>query len=71
LTAQGFNLLPDVQHSFAGGLKGDSHLAIIKPAFSPPGNPDADRIKIAGTTEQGGFVFLGYRDRCSYSVMTT
>jgi hypothetical protein len=56
----GFNLLPEAQHSFANGLRGDSHLAITKPAFSPPGNPDADRIKIAGTTEEGSFVFLGY-----------
>ena len=41
------------------GLRGDSHLAIAKPAFSPPGNPDADRIKIWGTTEDGNFEFSG------------
>lgn len=56
----GFNLLPETQHSFVSGLRGDSHLAVSKPAFSPPGNPDADRIKIAGTTEDGSFEFLGY-----------
>jgi hypothetical protein len=55
----GFNLLPERQYSFARGLKGDSHLAIAKPAFSPPGNPDADQIMIRGTTEDGNFEFTG------------
>ena len=59
LARPGFNLLPESQHSFAPGLRGDSHLAIAKPAFSPPGNPDADRIMIRGTTEDGNFEFFG------------
>src|SRR5207245_924535 len=54
----GFNLLPEGQYSFVGGLRGDSHLAITKPAFTPPGNPDADQIRIRGTTEDGNFEFL-------------
>jgi hypothetical protein len=59
LARPGFNLLPEGQHSFATGLRGDSHLAIAKPAFSPPGNPDADQIITRGSTENGHFVFLG------------
>ncbi|PYU27409.1 MAG: hypothetical protein DMG32_07155 [Acidobacteria bacterium] len=55
----GFNLLPEGQYSFVSGLRGDSHLAITKPAFTPPGNPDADQIRIRGTTEDGNFEFLG------------
>jgi hypothetical protein len=60
LARPGFNLLPESQHSFANGLRGDSHLAVAKPAFSPPGNPDADKILIKGTTEDGKFVFTGF-----------
>src|ERR1700686_1352201 len=59
LARPGFNLLPEGHHSFALGLRGDSHLAIAKPAFSPPGNPDADQIMIKATTEDGNFVFDG------------
>jgi hypothetical protein len=59
LARPGFNLLPEGHHSFAPGLRGDSHLAIAKPAFSPPGNPDADQIMIKATTEDGDFVFDG------------
>jgi hypothetical protein len=60
LARPGFSLLPEGQHSFAPGLRGDSHLAIAKPAFSPPGNPDADQIMIRGATEDGNFVFAGF-----------
>jgi hypothetical protein len=60
LARPGFNLLPEAHHSFVAGLKGDSHLAIAKPAFSPPGNPDADEIQIMGNTEDGNFKFHGY-----------
>jgi hypothetical protein len=59
LARPGFALLPERQHSFAPGLRGDSHLAISKPAFSPPGNPDADQIMIRGMTEDGNFAFSG------------
>lgn len=59
LARPGFNLLPEGQHSFAPGLRGDSHLAITKPAFSPPGNPDADLIMMRGMTEDGVFAFSG------------
>ena len=40
--------------SFLGPLRGDSHLAITKPAFTPP-DPNADQIKVYATTPQGVF----------------
>jgi hypothetical protein len=59
LERPGYRLQPEGQLSFASGLRGDSHLAISKPAYSPPGNPDADQIKIYGTTADGVFEFTG------------
>jgi hypothetical protein len=56
----GYNLLPEGKYSFAGGLAGDSHLSITKPAFTPPGNENADQIMIYGATEDGMFTFTGY-----------
>jgi hypothetical protein len=60
LARPGFSLLPEGKYSFTPGLRGDSHLAIAKPAFSPPNNPDADQIMIRGATEDGNFVFAGF-----------
>ena len=60
LARPGFSLVPEREHRFAGDkLRGDSHLAITKPAFTPPGNPDADQIRLYGETEDGQFVFTG------------
>jgi len=59
LARPGINLLPEGQFSFATGLRGDSHLAITRPAFTPP-DPDADQILIAGRTEDGEFRFTGF-----------
>src|SRR5215217_8609415 len=50
LNRPGFSLLPETRHSFASGLKGDSHLAITRPAFTNPNLPDADRIEIRAKT---------------------
>lgn len=60
LSRPGYALAPEYKHSFEGGLNGDSHLAISKPAFSPPGNPDATQIRIDGATDAGRFEFIGY-----------
>ena len=60
LRRPGFSLHPENSFSFATGLRGDSHLAITKPAFIPPGNPNADQILISGRTEDGNFQFTGY-----------
>ncbi|MFI5109354.1 MAG: methylamine utilization protein MauJ [Terriglobales bacterium] len=56
----GYSLLPEGQFSFVGGLQGDSHLAITRPAFTPPNDPDADHIRVYGRTEDGDFTFEGY-----------
>jgi hypothetical protein len=45
--------------SFLGPLRGDSHLAITKPAFTPP-DPNADQIKVYATTPHGVFEFTGF-----------
>lgn len=56
----GYNPVPEGQYSFATNLTGDSHLAITKPAFTPPGNSDADQILIYAKTDDGAFTFTGY-----------
>jgi len=56
----GLPLLPEHRYSFAENLKGDSHLAITKPAYSDPNNPDADQIRLYAKSNQGDFVFKGY-----------
>jgi hypothetical protein len=48
LARPGRPLTPEYEHSFSSGLKGDSHLAISRPAYSPPGNPGADQIRATG-----------------------
>jgi hypothetical protein len=56
----GHKLQGEKNFSFSSGLRGDSHLAIGKPAYTPPGNPDADQILIRGNTEDGLFQFTGF-----------
>ena len=63
LRRPGYSLTAESHFSFATGLEGDSHLAITKPAFVPPGNPDADQIKVYGHTEDGQFIFTGYPNK--------
>lgn len=53
LNRPGHRLMPDGQFSFSNGLEGDSHLAIKKPAFEPPGNPDAIGIKFQVRNDDG------------------
>ena len=62
----GYKLQQEHQLSFSSGIRGDSHLAISKPAFTPPGNPDADQIVIYGTTEDGQFQFTGFPNEKGY-----
>jgi len=59
LSRPGYSLVPEGSYSFSGGLDGDSHLAITKPAFVPPGNENASEIVVYCTTEDGHFVFRG------------
>ncbi len=60
LSRPGFSLTPEGKHSFEHGLRGDSHLAIAKPAFEPPGNPSADRLVINTQTQHGILTFEGH-----------
>lgn len=66
LSRPGYNPLPERQYSFASGLRGNSHLAITKPAFTPPGNADAVAIKIIGRTEDGQFAFQGFPNEAGF-----
>lgn len=65
LNRPGFRLVPEHEFSFVGSLRGDSHLAIAKPAFTPP-DPGADRIKIYAITPEGKFEFTGYPNPKGY-----
>jgi hypothetical protein len=55
----GYSQLPEGNLSFANGLRGDSHLAITRPAFTPP-DPDATNIIVFARTEDGDFQFSGH-----------
>lgn len=60
LARPGFPQVPEREFRFSGeNLRGDSHLGITKPAYNPPGNADADQIRIEGTTDDGRFLFVG------------
>jgi len=60
LARPGITLAQEREIPNADALEGDSHLAISKPAFEPPMNPDANQIKLYGVTENGRFEFTGY-----------
>lgn len=53
LSRPGRPLTAEYTHSFEGGLKGDSHIAITSPAYSPPGNPGATDIRGRGIGVDG------------------
>jgi hypothetical protein len=54
-----YRQIKEYEFTFVGPLRGDSHLAITKPAFTPP-DPNADQIKIYATTPHGAFEFTGF-----------
>ena len=54
-----YRQIKEYEFTFVGPLRGDSHLAISKPAFTPP-DPGADRIKIYAGTPHGAFEFTGF-----------
>jgi hypothetical protein len=56
----GYRQTNEYEFSFIGPLKGNSHLAMTKPAFIPPGNPDADQVKVYARTLHGAFEFTGF-----------
>ena len=59
LSRPGFPLEPEYKYSFVGMLRGDSHLAITKPAFTNP-QGDFDQIRIDGFSPDGHFQFTGF-----------
>ena len=59
LSRPGFALQAEYKYAFAGLVKGDSHLAITKPAFVNP-QGDFDQIRIDGTSPDGQFRFTGW-----------
>jgi hypothetical protein len=58
LARPGFSLEPEYKYSFVDLAKGDSHLAIAKPAFVNP-QGDFDQIRIDGVSPDGQFRFTG------------
>jgi len=59
LSRPGFPLEPEYKHSFSDLVKGDSHLAITKPAFTNP-QGEFDQILIDGVSPDGHFHFTGF-----------
>ena len=59
LSRPGFPLTQEREITSADDLSGNSHLAIAKPAFTPP-DPGADRIKIRTLIEGEAFEFTGF-----------
>ena len=55
----GYSELPEYKLSFERGLEGDSHLAIVPPAFSRPDLTSDTQVKIDCTTAEGLFVCFG------------
>ncbi len=45
--------MPEMEHKWSDLLRGDSHLAITRPAISPTNAPDATAIKIRGVDSNG------------------
>jgi hypothetical protein len=59
LSRPGFPIEPEYKYSFSDLVKGDSHLAITKPAFTNR-QGDFDRIRIDGVSPDGHFRFTGF-----------
>lgn len=61
MSRPGVRPLREYEQTPSDALEGDSHIAIAKPAFAPPGNPDATEIRMTGAT--GEVVFSGLPNR--------
>ncbi len=59
LHCPGYRLQPESQLSLASGLRGDSHLAIMKPSHSSSWNFNVSKIQITARTEDEVFKFVG------------
>jgi len=58
LSRPGIRPLPEYEQLPSTALRGDSHIAMAKPAFSPPGNPGATEIQM--TSAAGELIFSGH-----------
>jgi len=59
LARPGYAIHPEGQLSGYGGLEGDSHIAIAKPAYSIAENDDVVAVTIDAQTEDGHFSLVG------------
>lgn len=59
LSRPGFPLLSERHFSASSNLKGNSHLAIAKPALKFLDGEELDQLRFECTTVNGGFVFTG------------
>jgi hypothetical protein len=59
LARPGRPLTPEYQYTFESGLSGDSHLAIAKPAYSPPGNAEANQVRGRGLQDGVPYEWIG------------
>lgn len=60
LSRPGFPLLPERNYSASTNLKGDSHLAITKPALKFLNGEDFDQLELECNTPDGRIIFTGY-----------
>jgi len=66
LSRPGFSLHDERSIEWSDKIRGDSHLAIAKPAFAPPGIGDAIAIKMRTDTPEGHFEFAGLPNEKGY-----
>lgn len=60
LYREGFRPIPEYEVTQGAHIKGDSHLAMAKPAYAPRGNEDARHLEMDLTTDRGEhFVVVG------------
>lgn len=53
ITREGFRPIGEYEVTSGKNIRGDSHLKMAKPAYEPPGNPDADELRMDLTTDRG------------------
>jgi len=63
LSRPGIRPLPEYEQRPSTALRGDSHIAIAKPAYAPPGDPDATEIRMTG---REGVVFSGHPNEAGF-----
>lgn len=66
LSRPGFSLRGERNIEWSDKIRGDSHLAITKPAFAPPGIDDPIAIKVRTETPEGHFEFTGLPNEKGY-----